>query len=183
MPHRPLVAPLLRKKGDPGWRTWSGQLGRPGQTSLGPAKYLRPVLWEEKMTGVGGPWLHGSPFPLGQGARSRMTTAGLPLPFPCTCLGLKRGGRWLERAPARWGGRMPGAGGGGQIEAELHHICSRLTAPFSGCRERGGIPVPGGGSRLLSHRARFCVGGQAGPCPRYRHQIGREQTQVAAGWA
>lgn len=48
-------------------------------------------------------------------ARSHMTIAGLPFLCPCTCLGLKGGGRWVEHSasPAQ-GGRLPGAGAGTQ---------------------------------------------------------------------
>lgn len=69
-----------------------------------------------------------------------MTTAGLPLPSLCTCLGLKGVGRWLEHsAPPAQGAGCLGTGGSGQ---SLHStdICFCLTVPFSSSQEPWDVP-------------------------------------------
>lgn len=138
--------PSSQKKGEPDWRTWAGR-AKPAWSYPVPL----PCPVGENDCGAGGSLFQCSPFLRGQGARSRVTTAGLPLLAPCTCLGLKRGGRWPERSALP--PRVEGSPGQVVVDTERFsstHICACRTALSLAVRDAGASSVPGAESCPVS---------------------------------
>lgn len=179
--------PSSQKKGEPDWRTWAGQ-AKPAWSCPVP---LPCPVGVENDCGADGPLFQCSPLLRGQGARSRMTTAGLPLLAPCTCLGLKRGADGRSAAPSspgwkeargRWWWTQSGLAPLTSVPVALPFLWLSGTRGHLLCQESEAR------SRKLPSFSptwpSFCSGGQEGPFPQVHPSAWARGVSGGAGeWA